>query len=208
VTELARGAGRQVACESSMCASSQIKPQAEYRRATPQDYSAILRLQTANYITNLSEAERQEGFLSAEFTRGQVADMARDLGTMLAVVGNDVAGFLCAFRREFSTGSPVIAKMLESYEIVQFEGKPLARYESYIYGPVCIAREHRRRGFLRGLYEAQKKDLTGRFEVGVAFVARNNPHSLAAHVSGLGMTDVGDFEVKDNRYVILAFGVP
>ena len=191
-----------------MTASSQIKPHPEYRRATQEDYSAILRLQTANYITNLSEAERQEGFLSAEFTRAQVADMARDLGTMLAVVGKEVAGFLCAFRREFSTGSPVITKMLESYERVQFEGKPLERYKSYIYGPVCIARGHRRRGFLRGLYEAQKKDLTGQFELGVAFVARNNPHSLKAHVSGLGMTEVGDFEVKGNRYVIVAFRVP
>lgn len=127
---------------------------------------------------------------------------------MLAVVGEDVVGFLCAFRREFKTGSPVIAKMLESYNLVQFEGKPLGRYESYIYGPVCVAREYRRRGLLRGLYEAQKKDLTGQFEVGVAFVARNNPHSLAAHVSGLGMTEVGDFEVKGSRYVIVAFRVP
>lgn len=191
-----------------MTAALKINSQAEFRRATPQEYSAILRLQTANYIANLSDEERQEGFLSAEFTREQVADMARDLGTMLAVVGSDVAGFVCAFRREFSTGSPVIAKMLESYKIVQFEGKPLSRYESYIYGPVCIGREYRRRGFLRGLYEAQKKDLTGQFEVGVAFVARNNPHSLKAHVSGLGMTEVGDFEVKGNRYVILAFRVP
>ncbi len=191
-----------------MTAVSKIESQAEFRRATPQDYSAILRLQTANYIANLSDAERKQGFLSAEFTREQVADMARDLGTMLAVVGSDVAGFLCAFRREFSTGSPVIAKMLESYDLVQFEGKPLSHYQSYLYGPVCIGREYRRRGLLRGLYQAQIADLAGQFEVGVAFVARNNPHSLRAHVSGLGMTEVGDFEVKGNSYVILAFRVP
>ncbi len=191
-----------------MTASSKINTETEFRLATPQDYSAILRLQTANYIANLSHEERREGFLSAEFTREQVADMAQDLGTMLAVVGSDVAGFLCAFRREFKTGSPVIAKMLESYNLFQFEGEPLSRYESYVYGPVCIAREYRKRGFLRGLYEAQKKDLAGQFEVGVAFVARNNPHSLNAHVSGLGMTEVGDFEVKGNRYVTVAFRVP
>jgi len=39
----------------------------------------------------------------------------------------------------------------------------------------------------------------------VAFVSRSNPHSLQAHVGGLGMTAVGDFEVKGNAYVILAF---
>jgi len=191
-----------------MTPSSKIKSPAEFRRAIPQDYSAILRLQRANYIANLSDEERKEGFLSAEFTPEQVAAMAEDLGTMIAVVGSDVAGFVCAFRREFNTGSPVIAKMLKTYEFVQFDGKPLSRCNSYIYGPVCIGRDYRRRGLLRGLYQAQLTDLGGQFEVGVAFVARNNPHSLQAHIGGLGMTEVGDFEVKGNVYVILAFRVP
>ncbi len=179
-----------------------------FRRAVPEDYAAILRLQSANYIANLSESERQEGFLSAQFTPEQTAAIAEDLGTMVAVVDHELAGFLCAFRREFDTGSPVIAKMLDSYDRVTFEGKPLSSFNSYIYGPVCIARQHRRRGLLRGLYEAQKNDLAGRFEVGVAFVSRSNSHSLQAHVAGLGMIEVGDFELKGNIYVILAFRVP
>jgi len=179
-----------------------------FRRAVPEDCAAILRLQSANYIANLSDEERKDGFLSAQFTLEQTAAMAEDPGTMVAVVDNSLAGFLCAFRREFDTGSPVIAKMLDSYDRVTFEGKPLSSFNSYMYGPVCIAREHRRRGLLRGLYEAQKKDLAGRFEVGVAFVSRSNPHSLQAHVAGLGMIEVGDFELKGNIYVILAFRVP
>ncbi len=191
-----------------MTALFNIESQVKFRRATCQDYSAILRLQSANYIANLSPAERKEGFLSAEFTAEQVAQMAEDLGTTIAVVGNDVAGFLCAFRCEFNTGSPVIAKMLESYDLFQFEGKLLSSYRSYLYGPVCIGREYRGRGFLGGLYRAQLAEVAGQFEIGAAFVARNNPHSLQAHVNGLGMTKVGDFEVKGNRYALLAFRVP
>jgi predicted GNAT superfamily acetyltransferase len=83
--------------------------------------------------------------------------------------------------------------------------RPLSTFNSYIYGPVCMARDFRGRGLLRGLYEAQKKDLAGQFEIGVAFVSRSNPHSLAAHVKGLGMTEVGDFECQGNIYVTLAF---
>ena len=178
-----------------------------FRPAVAEDYPSILRLQSANYITNLSDEERKEGFLSAQFTPEQTAAIAEDLGTMVAVVDHELAGFLCAFRREFDTGSPVIAKMLDSYDRVTFEGKALSSFNSYIYGPVCIAREHRRRGLLRGLYEAQKRDLAGRYEVGVAFVSRSNPHSLQAQVAGLGMIEVGDFELKGNVYVILAFRV-
>jgi hypothetical protein len=179
-----------------------------FRRAQPQDYPAILRLQSANFIGNLSEEERIEGFLSAEFSRAQVAEMAEDLGTTIATVDGAVVAFLCAFRNEFNHGSPVIAKMLDGYDLASFEGKPLSSYSSYIYGPVCIDRAYRRRGLLRGLYEAQKQELAGQFDIGVAFVSRSNPHSLNAHIAGLGMTEVGDFELMGNVYVILAFRLP
>ena len=179
-----------------------------FRRARPPDYPAILRLQSENFIANLSEEECTEGFLSAEFSREQVAKLAEDLGMSIATIDAEVVAFLRAFRSEFDHGSPVIAKMLDTYPLVRFDGKPLSSYNSYIYGPVCIDRAYRRRGALRGLYEAQKQDLAGQFDVGVAFVARSNPHSLNAHIAGLGMTEVGDFELKGNVYVILAFRLP
>jgi predicted N-acetyltransferase YhbS len=179
----------------------------EYRRARQDDYPAILALQSANFIENLAEAERKDGFLSAQFTAEQTARIAEDLGTMVAVAGGRVSGFLCAFRKEFVTGSPVIASMLASFDRLSFQGQPLSSFNSYIYGPVCIDRDYRRRGLLRGLYEAQKSDLAGQFEIGVAFVSRSNPHSLSAHVAGLGMIEAGDFEVKGSTYATLAFRV-
>jgi hypothetical protein len=177
----------------------------KYQRAIPENYPAIARLQSANYIGNLSAEERKEGFLSAEFTADQLARMAADLGIMIAVERGIVVGYLCGFRNEFDHGSPVLAKMFESYDRVRLGGKPLSAYDSYVYGPVCIDRDYRRRGLLRGLYEAQKKHLAGQFEVGVAFVSRTNPHSLDAHISGLGMVEAGDFEVMGNVYAILVF---
>jgi len=180
----------------------------EYRRAGREDYLAIVRLNEANFIGNLSAEERREGFLSAVFTLEQTAAMAEDLGTTVAVVDGALAGFLCAFRKDFPHGSPVVAKMVESYDRLRFEETPLSRFSSYVYGPVCIERTFRRKGLLRGLYQAQRKELAGRFEIGVALVSRDNPHSLAAHVAGLGMTEVGDFECRGQRYATLAFRLP
>ena len=179
----------------------------EYRRAGPEHYTGIVRLQRANYIANLSAEERREGFLSAEFSFEEVAAIAGDLGIAIVTMDDDLAGCLCAIRREFDHGSPVVAKMLESYDQATFEGKPLSAFNSYIYGPVCIARQYRRRGLLRGLYNFQKKDLAGQFEVGVALVSHSNRHSMQAHVDGLGMTEAGEFEVNGNLYAILAFRV-
>ena len=181
---------------------------AQYRRAVAADYRRILQLQSANYIANLTEEERQSGFLSAQFTVEQTAQIAEDLGITVAVLNDRVAGFLCAFRKEFPSGSPVIAEMLRSYPRFRFEDRSLSNFVSYIYGPVCIAREYRGGGLLRGLYQAQKEDLAGRFEIGVAFVSRSNAHSLRAHVNGLGMAEVGDFEVAPSSYVALAFRLP
>jgi len=180
----------------------------QFRRAEPADFPAILRLQSANHIRNLTPDERRLGFLSAEFSPTQISAIAADLGITVAATGEEMAGFLCAFRREFEHGSPVIAKMLDAYDRVRFGDRTLAAFKSYIYGPVCIASEFRGKGLLRGLYDAQLKELAGRFEVGVAFVSRDNPHSLSAHTRGLGMTEAGEFECSGNSYVILVFRVP
>ncbi|MBM2803518.1 MAG: acetyltransferase domain protein [Deltaproteobacteria bacterium] len=177
----------------------------EYRQALSHDYSTIVQLNSANFIANLSEDQRKDGFLSAVFTLEQTAAMAEDLGTTVAIVDGVLAGFLCAFRNDFNHGSPVVAKMIESYDRMWFEGKLLSRYNTYAYGPVCIDRAYRRKGLLRGLYEAQKRELAGKFEVGVALIARNNPHSVQAHVAGLGMTEVGEFEVNGIVFATVAF---
>jgi predicted GNAT superfamily acetyltransferase len=179
-----------------------------YRRALPQDYGPIVELNAANFVANLAEDERADGFLSAVFTAQQTAAMAEDLGITVAIVKDALAGFLCAFRNDFDHGSPVVATMIESYDRMYFEGKLLAKYETYAYGPVCIERGHRRQGLLRGLYEQQRRDLAGQFEVGVALIARSNPHSMQAHVAGLGMTEVGDFEVNGNKFATVAFRLP
>jgi len=179
----------------------------EYRRALPPDYPAIVGLNSANFIGNLTANERADGFLSAVFTVKQIAAMAEDLGITVAAVDGQVAGFLCAFRNDFDHGSPVVAKMIESYDRVRFEGKLLSNYNTYAYGPVCIDGAYRRKGLLRGLYDAQKLELANRFEVGVALIARDNPHSMQAHVGGLGMTEVGEFEVNGNIFATVAFRV-
>ena len=179
-----------------------------YRRGVSGDYAEILRLNAASFIANLSAEERKDGFLSAIFTAQQVAAMAEDLGIMVAILESECVGFLCAFRKEFDHGSPVVAKMIGSYDRLRYEGKPLSSYRSYVYGPVCIAGAFRRKGLLRGLYDAQRQDLAGRFEIGVALISRDNPHSYDAHVAGLGMVEAGEFEVNGKRFAAVAFRLP
>lgn len=180
----------------------------EFRRATPEDVPAILAVQVANFIGNLDEAERQDGFLSVEFTRKQLEEMADNVGIIVASDGARLAGYLCASSCEFNRPFPLLASMMQQCDEIDYGGRPLASSRLFIYGPVCIDRSYRGRGLLRGLYETLKKEVAGRYDVGVAFVAGDNPHSLRAHVDGLGMDLVGEFVFSAKRYHLLAFHAP
>ena len=165
-------------------------------------------MQEANLRDNLLEPQRVHGFLSARLTAAQVEQIDRDVALLVARDDAQVAGYLCATTIAFSRQFPVLAAMLERYPQLRYLGAPLDQLSSFVYGPVCIDREWRGRGFLRALYDARQAQVAGRFQVGVGFVAKDNPHSLAAHADGLGMRVVGDFSFDARQHWILAFGVP
>ncbi len=175
----------------------------ELRRAIFKDIPGILRLASAYFAGHLSEEERQGGFLSARFTREQMEEMARDLAVIVAVEQNEVAGFGCASRLGFPRHPLVVARMIGQLDKILYQGRPLNSYKLFIWGPVCIDRPYRGRGLFRALFGRLLKEVVGDFELGVTLVARDNPHSLQAHVTGLGMKPVGEFTYKGQVYMIL-----
>lgn len=179
----------------------------EFRRARPEDFSAILRLQAANLIGNLKPEDRLDGFLSAEFSRQQIAEMASEIALLVASDQAQVFGYLCTYSCNYGKQFPILAAMVQSFDRVLYQGMPLSSYNSFIYGPVCIDKSYRGRGLLRGLYEMLLREVAGKYEVGTAFVSKDNPHSLAVHVKGLGMSVTGEFEFHDRSYDILAFSI-
>ena len=180
----------------------------EFRRAKLEDIPAILDVQAANFIDSLEDAERRGGFLSVEFTRHQLEEMASHVGIIVAAIGGRLAGYLCASSCEFNRPFPLLAAMMQQFDAIDYRDRSLASSRVFIYGPVCIDRAYRGRGLLRRLYETLQQEVVGRYDIGVAFVAEDNPHSLRAHMDGLGMAHVGEFVFSGKRYHILAFGVP
>jgi L-amino acid N-acyltransferase YncA len=179
-----------------------------YRTASDADWPAVLAIQNGNLHANLTEEERRDGFLSAAFTVEQFAQMAGEVAVMVADDAGQVCGYLCAGSVEFHRQFALLAAMIDGFARVGFFGRPLASQRTFIYGPVCVARSHRGRGVLRGLYDALRREVAGGYDAGAAFVAKSNQRSLAAHADGLGMTIAGDFVFSDNAYWILAFQVP
>jgi L-amino acid N-acyltransferase YncA len=167
----------------------------------------VLALQEANLRDNLTDDARDQGFLSARFTREQFAAMDADVAVVVAEVDGSVAGYLCGSSVEFNLQFPLLAAMVAHYPYAQLHDRSLQHYTSFVYGPVCVDRKLRGRGLVRGLYHALVSEVTGRFEIGVGFVAQDNAHSMAVHAEGLGMRDAGAFEFGGRSYRILAFEV-
>jgi len=82
----------------------------------------ILRLQSANYMANLSKRNAKTGFLSAQFTPEQTAQIAEDLGTIGPAIDDQIVGFVCAFRNNSKLGRRHCGDA-GSYDRMIFEGR-------------------------------------------------------------------------------------
>ena len=179
----------------------------EIRRAIPDDYPGICELAAANYEQNLSPTDRQQGFISAKYTLQQIANIASDLGIIVARDNDRVVGFACASRLNSDDQPSIVKNMIAEFDRIGFQGRPLADYKIFLYGPACVGLAYRGRGLLRELYQGIKREATGKYDLGSAFVDEDNPRSLKAHAKSLGMSEVGRFTHDERSYRMLVFRV-
>ena len=183
------------------------QPLIQCRKATPADFEGILHLQHQNLMTTLRGEDLSQGFLTIEFTREQIHKVNSELGIFVALQGEKVIGYVMAESIEFAVGSPLIAHLLNRLKEIVFDNVPLSSRKLFVYGPVCIDKEHRGRRILAELFKVMLQTLQGQYEVGVAFVSALNPRSFHAHTNKLGMRMIDEFEFNGQRYWTLVFAV-
>jgi hypothetical protein len=99
----------------------------EIARAITSDYTGILDLQSRCLASNLTPEEREDGFLSAEFSLVHIADMASDLGIVVVRVAKRIVGYMCASRVEFIPRPPILDSMLPCLEGAVLHGKAITQ---------------------------------------------------------------------------------
>jgi hypothetical protein len=179
----------------------------QYCKAIPVDFDGILRLQYQNLLTTLLGKDLSQGFLSIEFTRKQLHKINSELGIFVALRGKEVVGYLMAESVEFAVVSPLIAHLLKRLNEFVFDDVPLSSCHLFVYGPVCIDKQHRGQGVLKKLFDVMLRTLQGQYDVGIAFVSALNPRSFNAHKNKLGMQMVDEFEFNGQKYWTLIFAV-
>jgi GNAT superfamily N-acetyltransferase len=178
-----------------------------YRLAEVADAPAIAELANQYTYQQLSAAAQAGGFLTGQFTAPALAAMLASVPGQVAWQGPELVGFVVNSRLPAERYPPLVQHICALLPTLLYHGRPLAEYDWFFYGPVLVQAAYRGRGLLRQLFEANRRTLAGRYEVGVAFIAAQNAASLHVHTQKLGLEVVGALDFEGASYVVLAFGI-
>lgn len=174
------------------------------RVAIASDIDEILQLQSMNLDANLSAAERKEGFVTTPFTADQIKVLLSQTGVFVAEKQEIVVGYAFAGNWDFFSQWAIFPYMISRFGQLKFQGTQISVDNSFQYGPVCIERRLRGGGVLPQLFETIRSNFSAR-PIGLTFINKANPRSLAAHTRKLKLHIIDEFEFNDNSYYILGF---
>jgi hypothetical protein len=179
-------------------AATATAPGLTVRWATREDYANILALQETNYIDNLPDNLRKDGFLSARMWESQMDEIGSDAGIAVAYEHGVFLGFFCVSQVKHWQPDSIVHTLVHSLK-TDFQDTRVDDPEKFcVFGPMCITASARGKDVLKNLYDYATSELEGRFHTGVGFISTKNPRSLNA-VAKLGWQPKGVFRWSDRE---------
>jgi hypothetical protein len=179
----------------------------EVRVAEVADAAAIATLANQHTYQQLAAADRQGGFLTGTFTEPALAAMLASVPGQVAYKNGELVGFIINSRLAPERYPPLVQQISALLPSLHYHQRPLADYQWFFYGPVLLTPPYRGQGLLQQLFAANRRALTGYYEIGIAFIAAENAASLHVHTHKLGLEAVGELIFGGTTYIILAFEV-
>lgn len=185
----------------------------EYRiraASSDEDLRQILALQAANLPEALEPGEREEqGFVTLVHDLPLLRAMNTPWPHIIATEeGRDeVVAYALVMLHAMRSRLPALGPMFDRLGRLDYRGRPLGGYRSYIMGQVCVARAHRGRGLVGRLYDEHRARMSPHFDLMITEIDRANPRSMRAH-------EKAGFEVIDeyrsdggNEWLIVALAL-
>lgn len=150
--------------------------------STDQQLQQILQLQQENLRTNISaETQQQQGFVSLQHTLPVLKQMHTIAPSVIALDGNQLAGYALTMPRECRTIVPDLEPMFSSFDQTPWNGRPLSEYRFYVMGQICVAEAWRGQGVFDALYAQHRTSYSKDFDCIVTEIATRNLRSMRAH---------------------------
>ena len=146
---------------------------------TPLDLSKILALQAKNTKPSLSKKEQQEqGYVTVQHTLAQLEKMSATATQIIAVEKNILAGYALVMPRSLKATIPVLMPMFSLLDTLDYENTAVKELNYYVMGQICVAKNYRRKGVFRQLYEAHRNAFSMTYNYCITEVSSSNLRSM------------------------------
>ncbi len=155
-------------------------------------------LNRANYRQNISAEERdKEGFVSWPYPMELLEKTQALAPHIILKDGEIVVGYALVLLKEAAPFHKDLQGMFNNLATLMYNGKPLADYDYYVMGQVCIDKPWRGKGAFNMLYQHHKKLYSNSFDMVITEISVSNIRSQRAHEKTgfktiYGYTDAAD----------------
>lgn len=153
----------------------------------------VLALQQANLRKNvLPDVQVSQGFVTVEHNPDVLTRMNRAAPSIIAKDGDTVVGYALTMLPEFGADVPELLPLFSLLNTLSYEGQPIANYNWYVMGQVCVAENYRGQQLFDRMYAHQRAVYSNRYDLLITDISANNPRSLRAH-SRVGFQPIHEF---------------
>jgi L-amino acid N-acyltransferase YncA len=170
-----------------------------YKRASKlAELEQIIALQKNNISLRISlDEKRQEGFVTVQHTLALLEQMNQSCPHVVAKSGDKVVGYALVMLSSFRKEVEVLVPMFEKIDsLVQCDTTYV------VMGQICVAKEYRKQGIFRGLYQFYRNELQHEFDCLITEVAAINLRSMQAH-EAVGFKTIDNYEEEEINWNIM-----
>ena len=175
------------------------------RIATTQDIHQVMALQKQNLFANLSETEREDGYVTTSFTYAQIREIIGLKGLFVTEIEGKIIAYVFAGSWKYFSQWKMFKVMVTTFPKLIFDGKRINTQNTFQYGPICIDQKHRGNGILESIFEKMRLEMLKKYPISITFINKENKRSLFAHTQKLNWDIIDEFEFNNNTYLTLGF---
>lgn len=177
----------------------------QFEVAKSTDIDGIVVLQELYLVSNLSQEEKESGFVTTRFTREQLTEIIRQEGLFTAKDENKIIAYIFGGSWNFFNQWPIFNHMTSLFPNLSFLDFDITTTNSFQYGPICIAKKYRGKGLINLFFEFMRIHMVKKYPLSLTFINKTNIPSTKAHIEKLKWCIIDEFQFNNNNYFILAY---
>lgn len=178
----------------------------QVREAAREDLPAIRKLQQESHFSALNESEKaKEGFISLETPPELLERIRQKTGIVCAVDENGLLiGYIIPLPIEFGREIPFLTNFLDRVDNLTYQGQKMTNENSLIGGQICVRRGFKGKGIIESMGKSFTDLLKGKYQYVFTEISAENPRSLHANTTKMGMEILQKYTDEGKDWYIVA----